>query len=166
MLRGPGPLKSVKQEALSSPKLQGAGGQGASQHTAVGCTPRAQDRGMCVHCHRVNFHIPPLPLQIPSVVRPCACWGADRSLRGCPCNSNGLPLQESHESFHPAGEGWVEEGPKDRDQLLLQEPRQGAKRPGATRPVAQKASQSDFRQRMNREYQHGRAISTSLSSYA
>lgn len=35
--------------------------------------------------------------------------GEQRSLRGCLCSSNGLPLQESHKRIHPAREGGVRE---------------------------------------------------------
>lgn len=34
-----------------------------------------------------------------------ACRGPERSLRGRPCNSNTLPLQELHLGFPPAGRG-------------------------------------------------------------
>lgn len=66
--------KSMKQEIQRKPKATKPEGRVRSiraQQPLAGL-PLTQDRKMCMHSHHVNFHIPPLPLQMPSVVRPCA----------------------------------------------------------------------------------------------
>lgn len=72
----PTPQKSMKQKTQRKPKVTKLGGWVSSiraQQPLAGL-PLIQDRRMCMHCRHVNFHIPPLPLQMPSVVRPRAGW--------------------------------------------------------------------------------------------
>lgn len=157
----PTPQKSMKQETQRKPKVIKLGGWARSTRTQqpLAGLPLIQDRRMCMLCRHVNFHIPPLPLQMPSMIRPCVA-GSREITQGCPAIQTGcLHKTVTKALILPEKSEWREVQGWRSSCLSFQGPR-------LAHGQHQRELLSDFRQRICRGFHHEWAMLTSPFSEA